>query len=182
MPLLRGANQDVIAENIRREMHAGRSQKQAIAIAFSEARRSHKNWSENPLLRGYSQDIIAENIRRAMHAGRSQKQAIAIAFDEARRTGMIPKTQGCVVALSSGKGSRPNKDGIMARKAPKARKSPRKRTPKHCSKCPGPHPKGGHPKKPGTKKKPPTAAVKGWAQKAHNSASTERKRQHKHSP
>jgi hypothetical protein len=37
MPLLEGKSQAVISENIRREMHAGRPQKQAIAIAYRKA-------------------------------------------------------------------------------------------------------------------------------------------------
>ena len=40
MPLKRGSSKKIISENIRTEMHAGKPQKQAIAIAFSEARRS----------------------------------------------------------------------------------------------------------------------------------------------
>ena len=42
MPLKKGTGRKVLSENIRREMHAGRPQKQAIAIAFSEQRRSKK--------------------------------------------------------------------------------------------------------------------------------------------
>ena len=42
MPLKKGSSKKTISENIRREMHAGRKQSQAIAIAFSEARRSGK--------------------------------------------------------------------------------------------------------------------------------------------
>jgi hypothetical protein len=43
MPLLKGAKAKTkkgISENIRTEMHAGRPQKQAIAIAMSEAGKS----------------------------------------------------------------------------------------------------------------------------------------------
>ncbi|MFI5405457.1 MAG: hypothetical protein ACHQ1D_02970 [Nitrososphaerales archaeon] len=42
MPLKKGKSKKVISENIRTEMHAGKPQKQAIAIAFSEARRTRK--------------------------------------------------------------------------------------------------------------------------------------------
>jgi len=42
MPLLKGRSKKVISENIRREMHAGKPQKQAIAIAMSEAGLSRK--------------------------------------------------------------------------------------------------------------------------------------------
>lgn len=42
MPLLKGSSKEVISQNIRELRHSGRPEKQAIAIAFSEARRSKK--------------------------------------------------------------------------------------------------------------------------------------------
>ena len=42
MPLLKGSSQSVISENIRTEMNAGKPQKQAIAIAYSEAGKGRK--------------------------------------------------------------------------------------------------------------------------------------------
>lgn len=42
MPLKQGKSQKTIGENIKTEMDAGRPQKQAIAIAESEARRGKK--------------------------------------------------------------------------------------------------------------------------------------------
>ena len=42
MPLKRGYSKKTISENIRREIRAGKPQKQAVAIAFETARKSRK--------------------------------------------------------------------------------------------------------------------------------------------
>lgn len=42
MPLEKGSSRKTISNNIRTEMHAGKPQRQAIAIAYSEARRSKR--------------------------------------------------------------------------------------------------------------------------------------------
>jgi hypothetical protein len=43
MPLKKGSNKKVISDNIKAEMHAGKSQKQAIAIAMSKAGKSKRS-------------------------------------------------------------------------------------------------------------------------------------------
>mgnify|MGYP001596291305 CR=1 FL=1 len=42
MPLVKSKSKKAISENIRREMHTGKPQKQAIAIAYSVAGKSKK--------------------------------------------------------------------------------------------------------------------------------------------
>jgi len=42
MPLAKGSSNEVVSQNIKTEMKAGKPQKQAIAIALSEAGRSKR--------------------------------------------------------------------------------------------------------------------------------------------
>ena len=42
MPLVKSASKKAMSENIRRETHAGKPQKQAVAIAYSVKRQAAK--------------------------------------------------------------------------------------------------------------------------------------------
>ena len=48
MPLKKGYSRATISKNIRTEMRAGRPQKQAIAIAYSTARKAAKKAGRRP--------------------------------------------------------------------------------------------------------------------------------------
>ena len=50
MPLMHGSSKGVISENIRTEMHAGKPQAQAIAIAMHKAGKSKKKSKKNSTL------------------------------------------------------------------------------------------------------------------------------------
>lgn len=52
MPLLEGKSKGVISENIRTEMHAGKPQAQAIAIAYSKAGKSKKKKKLSSMRKG----------------------------------------------------------------------------------------------------------------------------------
>ena len=51
MPLRAGKSREVISSNIRAEIAAGKPQKQAVAIALSNARRSKVKISQKPKVR-----------------------------------------------------------------------------------------------------------------------------------
>lgn len=46
MPLVKGKSREAMSQNIRTEMAAGKPQKQAIAIAYSQAGERRKNASK----------------------------------------------------------------------------------------------------------------------------------------
>ena len=46
MPIKPGSSKKVISENIKTEMHAGKPQKQAIAIAMSKAGKSKMKYGQ----------------------------------------------------------------------------------------------------------------------------------------
>lgn len=48
MPLLKGSSDAIVSQNIRELRNSGKPEKQAVAIALSEARRSKKKPKKKP--------------------------------------------------------------------------------------------------------------------------------------
>ena len=87
MPLRRGYSRAVISENIAREMAAGRPQKQAIAIALAEARRSGGSIPKGP-------KHMAKKHRRKAHRTPAQKAATRRMIAANKRRGGPRKKRG----------------------------------------------------------------------------------------
>ena len=84
MPLQRGFSRAVISENIAREMATGRPQKQAIAIALAEARRSGGSIPKGP----------KQMAKRKAHRTPAQKAATRRMIAANKRRGGPRKKRG----------------------------------------------------------------------------------------
>ena len=71
MPLIKGSSKKAVSSNISELVHSGRPQKQAIAIALSEARRSHKA-DGGPAGRKYRRDFNTDAEYEAYNAERAK--------------------------------------------------------------------------------------------------------------
>ena len=71
MPLKKGSSKKAVSSNISELVHSGRPQKQAIAIALSEARRSHKA-DGGPAGRKYRRDFNTDAEYEAYNAERAK--------------------------------------------------------------------------------------------------------------
>lgn len=71
MPLIKGSSKKAVSSNISELVHSGRPQKQAVAIALSEARRSHKAGG-GPAGRKYRRDFNTDAEYEAYIAERAK--------------------------------------------------------------------------------------------------------------
>lgn len=92
MPLVKGSSKAAISSNIRTEMHAGKPQKQAIAIAMSVAGKSKKhpidrNSSAHDASHPDHETLREEKMERGMRGAKVDHAAIEFAEDRMDRMG-----------------------------------------------------------------------------------------------
>lgn len=74
MPLERGSSRMVVSENIRREMRAGKKQKQAVAIALAQARRSGDAKSGGMVITCAAHSRSPQSTTGRAHSGAAPRQ------------------------------------------------------------------------------------------------------------
>jgi hypothetical protein len=93
MPLETGSSQGVVGRNIEREVHAGKPQRQAVAIAMSKAGKSTKD-----AITSVGQEVRTENafVTSQQYALQGSLTKPPMNFDEVKRHVQItnPRTGG----------------------------------------------------------------------------------------
>lgn len=82
MPLKSGSSDEVVSENIRTEMKAGKPQKQAIAIALDKANKSNKNTFDNAEGKDHDKDGDVDSEDWKMARDKAIKEATADAAED----------------------------------------------------------------------------------------------------
>lgn len=73
MPLMSGKSKKSFSHNVAAEIHAGKPQKQAVAIAYSKKRESMKHMAEGGMMEQHDEDADSEMMmdhiaKEAIHA------------------------------------------------------------------------------------------------------------------
>lgn len=79
MPLIQGSSRGAVSENIRREISAGKPQKQAVAIALSVARRNRAGGGAAPwFVRNEARSMMHSGPINSIVPGRTDKHNMAV--------------------------------------------------------------------------------------------------------
>jgi|HubBroStandDraft_3_1064219.scaffolds.fasta_scaffold250123_3 hypothetical protein len=67
MPLIKSASKKAFSSNVAAEMDAGKPQKQAVAIAYSEKREAQKHHNGDNEMKSSSHSKAAHHMKKAAH-------------------------------------------------------------------------------------------------------------------
>jgi hypothetical protein len=113
MPLLKGSSQKTISKNIATERHAGKPEKQAIAIAESEARRTGRDVSKNACPLCGQTKLLKDNVLKPHYADGKLCPASYLRIETAEQQARESKAKDAVTPIAVGKDVRSSRRGLV---------------------------------------------------------------------